>query len=240
MALFGGFFDKKVCSICGGDAGRVFTKKLEDGVLCKECAGKLSPFFSERRASSVEQIEQQLAYREANKADVDNFSVTRTLGGRMTVMLDEDACKFVVVNSGKNWRESNPDVVDFSQVTGVDIDVDESRSEDTYRDDEGNTKSYNPPRYTYDYDFYVTIHVNHDWFDTIKFQINTSNIEKRNSAEYRAAEMRAHEIKDVLTSARQEAREAAAPKSNQICPFCGATTTPTATNCCEYCGGPLS
>lgn len=247
MALFGGLFDKKVCSICGGDAGRVFTKKLEDGVLCKECAGKLSPFFSDRRASTVEQIQQQLAYREANKAEVEKFNVTRTLGGGKTVMLDEDARKFIVVSNASNWRSTNPDVIDFSRVTGVDIDVDESRSEDKYRDDEGNYKSYDPPRYTYDYDFDITIRVNHDWFDTINYQVNTNSIDNRYSAEYREAERKANEIKDALTAAREEGRNAAAaaaaaaaPKGPVICPYCGATTTPTATNCCEYCGGPLS
>ena len=32
--------------------------------MCKECAKKLSPWFSDRRSSTVEQIQEQLAYRE--------------------------------------------------------------------------------------------------------------------------------------------------------------------------------
>ncbi|MEF2896739.1 MAG: DUF4428 domain-containing protein, partial [Senegalimassilia anaerobia] len=48
-------FEKKTCSICGGEIGLLGNRKLEDGNLCKECAGKLSPFFSDRRASTVEQ-----------------------------------------------------------------------------------------------------------------------------------------------------------------------------------------
>ena len=64
MGLFGKIFEKKSCDICGGEIGLLGNRKLEDGNLCKECAKKLSPFFSERRRSTVEQIREQLDYRE--------------------------------------------------------------------------------------------------------------------------------------------------------------------------------
>ena len=65
-----GLFDKKYCSICGDKIGLLGNRKLEDGNLCKHCAAKLSPFFSERRHSTVDGIKEQLAYREQfyNKA----------------------------------------------------------------------------------------------------------------------------------------------------------------------------
>jgi len=31
-----------------------------------------------------------------------------------------------------------------------------------------------------------------------------------------------------------------APKMAVTCPFCGATTTPDASGCCEYCGGSVN
>ena len=61
-----GLFDKKYCDVCGEKIGLLGNRKLEDGNLCKECAKKLSPFFSERRNSTVAEIKEQLAYREAN------------------------------------------------------------------------------------------------------------------------------------------------------------------------------
>ena len=67
MALFGKLFDKKQCSICGGDIGLLGNRKLEDGNCCKNCAAKLSPWFSERRQSTVEDIKAQLEYREATR-----------------------------------------------------------------------------------------------------------------------------------------------------------------------------
>ena len=99
---------EKECSICGGDAGRVFAKKLEDGYLCKECTDKLSPWFSDRRSSTVAQIQEQLDYREANKADVEAFQVTKTLNGNYKILIDEDKGNFVVTRAS-NWRAANPD-----------------------------------------------------------------------------------------------------------------------------------
>ena len=55
MGLFGKLFDKKECSICGGEIGLLGNRKLEDGNLCKTCAAKLSPWFSNRRQSTVEE-----------------------------------------------------------------------------------------------------------------------------------------------------------------------------------------
>ena len=63
MGLFGKLFEKKECSICGGEIGLLGNRKLEDGNCCKNCAKKLSPWFEERRHSSVVQIREQLAYR---------------------------------------------------------------------------------------------------------------------------------------------------------------------------------
>ena len=69
-----GLFDKKYCDICGEKIGLLGNRKLEDGNLCKNCAAKLSPFFSERRRSTVEDIKRQLAYREENEKLVRDFN----------------------------------------------------------------------------------------------------------------------------------------------------------------------
>ena len=46
-----GLFDKKYCDICGEKIGLLGNRKLENGNLCKNCAKKLSPWFSDRRSS---------------------------------------------------------------------------------------------------------------------------------------------------------------------------------------------
>ena len=61
MGLFRNLFEKKICSVCGGDIGLLGNRTLEDGNLCKNCAKKLSPWFSDRRHSTVDEIKEQLA-----------------------------------------------------------------------------------------------------------------------------------------------------------------------------------
>ena len=68
-----GFFDKKYCDVCGEKIGLLGNRKLENGNLCKDCAAKLSPFFSERKSSTVEEIKEQLAYREENRKELETL-----------------------------------------------------------------------------------------------------------------------------------------------------------------------
>lgn len=242
MGLFGGLFDKKNCGVCGKELGLMGKRKLEDAVICKDCAGKLSPFFNERKESTLAQIQEQLAYREANKAAVAAFNVTRTLGGRTRVLLDEDAGKFLVTSSGR-WRDENPDIIDFTQVTGCNSDIRESRTEVRREKPDGTSESYNPPRYDVDYDFYVTINVNSPWFDEITFQTNSYRIEQQGSAEFQEAQRQVGEIREALAMLRTQVREdiaaAKAPRTAQTCPHCGATTIPDANGRCEWCGGAM-
>ena len=96
MGLFGKLFEKKECAICGGEIGLLGNRKLEDGNMCKACAAKLSPWFDERRHSTVAQIEEQLEYRESNKENVAAFRTTLSLGETAKVLLDEYVGRFIV------------------------------------------------------------------------------------------------------------------------------------------------
>jgi rubrerythrin len=238
-----GLFDKKYCDICGDKIGLLGNRKLEDGNLCKECAAKLSPFTTDRRRTTVDEIKAHLDYREANKDEVAKFNVTRTFGDRTKVMLDEDNQKFIVTSASR-WQSENPDVIAFSQVTGCQSEIRESRTEIKRKDAQGKEVSFNPPRYDIDYDFYLTIHINSPFFNEIEFKLNNNRIEERTSVEFREYERQANEIRQALTKVRQDVRKSAAvasaPKAAQTCPHCGATTTPDANGRCEFCGGAMS
>lgn len=237
MGLFG---KKKICSICGGEIKLLGNRKLEDGNMCKTCAKKLSPWFSDRRRSTVDSIKEQLDYREKNLQAVEQFRPTSVIGERYKVVLDEDSGKFMVART-RNYADENPDIIDFSDVTGVQIDIDEDRDEITRKDNEGRDISYNPPRYNYSYDFNVIIRVNNPYFDEIKFQINDSTVhmdyssysansgvnisfgglnigsgggsskpDPHQNVDYCEYEKMCSDIKAALTSARNQARKQAA------------------------------
>ena len=170
-----GLFDKKYCDICGEKIGLLGNRKLEDGNLCKDCAKKLSPWFSDRRRSTVKDIKGQLAYREENREKAAQFRTTRSFGEDWKVLLDEDHRWFTVTRA-RDLAEANPDILDFDAITGCRMDIDESRTELTHEDADGKDVSYVPPRYEYSYDFFLVISVRHPYFDEMRFSLNSSSV----------------------------------------------------------------
>ncbi len=171
-----GLFDKKYCNICGEKIGLLGNRKLEDGNLCKDCAKKLSPWFSERRHSSVEDIKAQLAYREENKQKVAQFRNSRSFGDDRYVLFDDNHRWFTVSRSSSPNENENPDIIDYASVTGCRFDIDESRNEIYRKDSQGNNVSYNPPRYKYYYDFKLTINVDNPYFDELDFSLSGGSV----------------------------------------------------------------
>ena len=193
-----GLFDKKYCDICGQKIGFFGNRKLENGTLCKDCAKKLSPFFSERRNSTVEDIRRQLAYREENEKKLAAFFPSLTFDGSKKVYIDPLRERFAVTGSS-DWRSANPDLIAFSQVCGVETDIRENKEEIYYEDSDGNRKSYDPPRYACDYEFNVTIRVDSPWFDEIELELSDGNRpDSRSTDLYREYERKTHELADIL------------------------------------------
>lgn len=170
-----GLFDKKYCDICGEKIGLLGNRKLEDGNLCKDCAKQLSPWFSDRRRSTVEDIKRQLAYREENRGRASQFRTTRSYGEDCKVLLDEEHRWFTVTRA-RDLADANPDILDCTALTGCRVDIDESRTEQKREGPDGKEVTYNPPRYEYSYDFEVIISVNNPYFDEMKFRLNNSSV----------------------------------------------------------------
>ena len=178
MGLFDAF-KKKDCEICGKEVGLFGYKKLEDGEICKDCVKLLSPWFDDRRHSTVAQIKQQLIYREENRAALNTFRPTVAFGERYTLraeLVNGVPTRFVVERTD-SYKEENADIISFRDVTSFNIDVQESKRELMARNSKGEEVSYHPPRYEYSYDFYAEIHVNHPYFNEITFQLNRDSVD---------------------------------------------------------------
>lgn len=193
-----GLFDKKYCDVCGEKIGLLGNRKLEDGNLCKDCARKLSPFFSERRSSTVAEIKEQLAYREENERNLSSLNTTLVFGNNEKVYVDTVARKFIVTSS-TNWRGANPDIIDFSQIIACNTDIVENKEEIYREDSEGNRTSYNPPRYEVEYEFNVVIQVNSPWFSQIELELSDGDRpESRMTDMYREYERQMYELQNLL------------------------------------------
>ena len=191
-------FDKKICDICGEKIGLLGNRKLDDGNLCKDCAKKLSPWFEDRRHSTVEDIKRQLEYREKNKKAVMDFCITRQINTRnYNVFIDDNKGNFTVAR--KLDVNENPDIVPLSAVVQCRVDVERQQNEETYTTKDGETVSYQPPVYKYEFDYTMRIKVKNPWFDDMDFRLNTFSISSDNRGELMEVEQTGHQIIAALT-----------------------------------------
>ena len=179
MGLFDRF-KKQDCEICGKEVGMFGYKKLEDGEICKDCVKLLSPWFEDRRHATVAQIKEQIAYRQRNAKELENFTISRQLGKNEYIMYIEEVdgipTRFFVTNRS-DYKAVNPDIISFKDVVSCVTDVDERHEEIKQRNSEGQMVSYRPPRYKHHHDFYIRMEIrNNPYFDEIKFRINSSDI----------------------------------------------------------------
>ena len=198
MGFLGKMFEKKECAICGGEIGLLGNRKLNDGNLCKDCASKLSVWFTDRRKSTVEDIRKQLEDREENKKKIQQFQITKSFkGSARQVYIDETKGWFAIAN--KLSVEENPDILNLTQITGCHLDVNQNRTEEYYKDTEGKNQSYNPPRYKYSYDYKIELSVNAPWFDEMTFQLTTFSIPEQDRERIMETENLGNRIIAALT-----------------------------------------
>lgn len=198
MGLFNKIFDKKNCAICGGEIGLLGNRKLEDGNLCKDCAKKLSPYLTDRRQSTVEEIRQHLEYRELNQRVLMGVTPTRAFGhGSTKVYVDENQGAFFITRDS-NYMAHNPDVFSVSQVIGVRPTVHENRTELYHHDKEGRRVPYNPRRYQVDYRFDIAIDLNTPFCSRIDFELSGDRPDSTASALYRELEAECVDVQNYL------------------------------------------
>ena len=174
-----GLFDKKFCDVCGEKIGLLGNRKLEDGNLCKDCAKKLSPWFDERRHSTVDQIKDQLAYREQNRQALNSFRATRVIGDYYKIYVEDVngvPSRFFVTDAD-DYLEKNPDIISFNDVLSCITDMDTDEDEILRDDGAGNRVSYNPPRYEIHHNFYIKMQIgNCPYFDDLRFRVNSRTV----------------------------------------------------------------
>ena len=179
MGLFDRF-KKQDCEICGKEVGMFGYKKLEDGEICKDCVKLLSPWFEDRRHATVAQIKEQLAYREQNAKEHENFTISRKLGDEEAFMYIEEVAGVPTrffVTSRSDYKAENPDIISFKDVVSCVTDIQVRDEEIKEKNAEGQMVSCNPRRYKHHHDFFIKMEIrNNPYFDEIKFRINGSCI----------------------------------------------------------------
>lgn len=169
---------------------------------------------------------------------------------------------YLILMGVQTENRENGLILNYSQLTGSHLDIDEGRRELRRTDKDGKQVSYDPPRYEYSYNFDFTITVNTPYFDEMSFRLNprpiileseapsvfslVRSIDPSYNIEYRRYIQLADEMRAAVDQARAVSH--AAPTANRvqniptpaasvewICPACGGSNTG---KFCEYCGTP--
>ena len=174
MGLFDRF-KKQDCEICGKEVGMFGYKKLKDGEICKDCVKLLSPWFEDRKESTVAQIKAQIAYRAQNAEELKSFNPTKVYGDFEYMYVEErDGVPYrFCVSRNKDYLKENADLVLVEDLREVIIDIDDNAHE--HREDEED-----PDDVTYDLDYRFSVSLlikNNPYFNSIHFDLNTRGVE---------------------------------------------------------------
>ena len=120
------------CSVCGEELTRYGSKKLKDGVLCRNCAKLLSPWYEDAdlEEKSVEDIREHLEYRKQNQEKLKDLKQTRTVEGKYSLYIDDDKGEFVLAKR-KDLLKENPDIIALKDVQEMSV------VEERYLDEDG-------------------------------------------------------------------------------------------------------
>ena len=198
MGLLDNLFEREECDICGGKVGILGGTKVKDGRLCKDCARKLSPHLSNLKSFTLDDIRDHLAYREENDEKVRAFNVTHVIGNKGTKLYLDMEKKQMIITSYNNWRNDNPDILEFSQIVGNDMEIKENKTEIKKKGEDGKEVSYNPKRYEYSYNFYVYLDVNSPWYNSQTIKVNGSSVDGYDNEEYELCYIQTQEICEIL------------------------------------------
>ncbi len=190
MGLFDKLTKKNNCSFCGGSIGLLDTT-LADGYLCKNCKKKLSPYYSVSKEDLTPQILLQINDREViNKTRLEMFKPNKFYGDFGCIMIDEERKLFAAVpdtsdslfGSAKSITsldqiiDKNPDVLLFSQIENVRLDLTMTSREDKQTVD-GKQVSYNPKHFTYMCDFTMRMDVNHPYIKSLYIPLSNGTVQ---------------------------------------------------------------
>lgn len=188
MALFGKLFGKETCFVCGTEVGALKRKRLADGVMCKDCAKRLSPWFDDFGDATKADIQTQLDARERNRQALEQgvFHTTRVLGDWDVILFDDQVRSFSAlkcpseeglfgarrqVTDMSDVIDLNPDVLTLSQVKGVEINITETHHEVKHTVN-GEEVSYSPRRWRYEYDFHLDVTVDSPFIKKLRLKLN--------------------------------------------------------------------
>lgn len=175
-----GLFSKD-CLLCGKDVGTLSGEKIQDGKVCKDCIEKLSPWFSDFKNATAEDLQAQIDARVENHSLLDEFNMTKAWGVKkyplsIQFIYDKNHRWFVCVEGpAETFKDRLPDVIAFDQVRDVYLDVKERWAEEYGQYAVATNNILSQDQYDkvfWHYDFYLNILLDHPYLSHIRYKMN--------------------------------------------------------------------
>ena len=128
-----GLFEKKYCDLCGDKVNALTRQKLSDGYLCSDCKHKLSSLSSGWKNRTLDDVKTHLEQREQNKQKYSAFVQSASAGTNEKLVVDFNNRKFYFT-IGRDFKNSNPEIFDFSQLQDFWLELGYTTLQDSDRD----------------------------------------------------------------------------------------------------------
>lgn len=128
-----GLFEKKYCDLCGDKVNALTRQKLSDGYLCSDCKHKLSSLSSGWKNRTLSDVKAHLEQREQNRQKYSAFVQSASAGTNEKLVVDFNNRKFYFT-IGRDFKNSNPEIFDFSQLQDFWLELGYTTLQDSDRD----------------------------------------------------------------------------------------------------------
>ena len=128
-----GLFEKKYCDLCGDKVNALTRQKLSDGYLCSDCKHKLSSLSSGWKNRTLADVKTHLEQREQNRQKYSAFVQSASAGTNEKLVVDFNNRKFYFT-IGRDFKNSNPEIFDFSQLQDFWLELGYTTLQDSDRD----------------------------------------------------------------------------------------------------------
>ena len=128
-----GLFEKKYCDLCGDKVNALTRQKLSDGYLCSDCKHKLSSLSSGWKNRTLADVKAHLEQREQNRQKYSAFVQSASAGTNEKLVVDFNNRKFYFT-IGRDFKNSNPEIFDFSQLQDFWLELGYTTLQDSDRD----------------------------------------------------------------------------------------------------------
>ncbi|MBQ2310186.1 MAG: DUF4428 domain-containing protein [Erysipelotrichales bacterium] len=176
-----------ICPICGNERTLFGNRQAKDGIICRNCAKKLSPWLSEEDIAeiTVEELKKHIAYREENLEKLDQFTETENTGAYEKLSYDKEH-GWIIFSKRNNLKKENPDLIPVSAIG--------KSYRSVRRQAEGNGLV----------NVYYTVEVDSPYFRKVDFRVNPFPGIRKLSGEYNRALEETKAYDAFLQKIRQE------------------------------------